>query len=263
MDQIDDNLYVVRQSGVARLDYHLKSIPSYSRVSNFKSFNIPPEIWERILDITCMELLSECNYKILARLLLVSRSYMQKFYYKFFGRDTHILQKISDPDRYFRVSHTLKTLHGIISMVNNSFSNRVELQMDPRCGIFPNPWEIIKVDTLHIKCHATIYTPDAHHFNPHRYQIGQGVAFMDGIITNSVIRATYLRVPTIILRTTGPRGRHHPIMSPMYLTYSQAWKSFKYFLSRGLGDALGVYHAIASTHLPDELIFHGEVIMET
>ncbi len=263
IDQVEDNLFYLKSNGVARLDYHLKEIPSYSRLSNFESFDVPPEIWEKIFDITCKELIQEANFKILARLLQVSKAYMNRVYRKFFGRDTLVCHKVTDRERYFRISHTLALLNSIVSRVYNTLSNRFELRMDPRCGIFPNPWEIVRVCTLQLNHHPTIYAPKKEPFNPHRYQIGQGVAFLDGEITNSVLRAPYMRIPTIILRTTGPRGINFPIMSPLFLNYSQSWRTVATFLSTAFGPALGVYHAIGAQHLPDELIFHGEVIMET
>jgi len=260
-DDFEDNLFYITKKGVSRLTYFLKPVPEYEEKTCLEIFNLPPEIWEKIFDLVVYDFTAEFNYKLLAQLLQVSRPYMVRFYMQFFGRDMLINQEISDIERYYRISQTLYTLERLVTHIYTNFTNRFELRVDNQFNQFPNPWDIFAVTpTIPIRAPKVYNHEKKSLFRPETYQIGPCTAFIKGSKFKAALRATYIRLPTIVLRVT--RSRNLTI-TLTFLKYSHSWNVFNIFLSKGFGPTIGIYHSISLPSLPDEFIFEDEVLVES
>lgn len=224
---------------------------------------MPPEIWEKIFDIVCIDLIKEFNFGILSRFLLVSKKYMILFYNRFFGKDQLITQEITDPERYFRISQTLYTLENVISLFYRGLTNSYILKSDTHSCEFPQPWEILNIIPRNYNHLATIYNPKTKSlWTPKRYFLGDGTSFIRGDITNAVLQAEYFRLPTLIFKVTMP-GSNKPVLTENFLYFSKSWRSFTRLLIAGFGRTVGVYHSIRISSLEDEFIFQDEILIET
>lgn len=260
--QENDNLFFLKDSTYVYLDYELPVPQEYNPHSNFINTTLPPELWEKILDSLVVDYLKEFNFGLLCKLLLVSKNYLRKFYSRFFGRDRLVNHRITIVKKYYRISQTLNLLEQIVFKIYLGMTNTLELLIvqGPSCGIMP--WDIHEVNCLP-QITPLIYDPyKRKEWTPHKFEIGPVSCFIHGKINQSLIEAEYFRLPVIILKVMNINSED-PELTSKFLSHSQSWRSVSRLLAVGFGRNLGIYHYVKTVDLPDNYIFHSQVLFET
>lgn len=262
-DQIDDNLYHITPSSILKISYKLQKAVTYSP-QPIEPINLPAELVIIILDLMMRDFLKSFNYELATELLLVSKTVFMKFYQTYIEPDILVSHSISIGTKFYRMVGLLlaaERMHeklysgrGVIFQLDAFLQAKLKQQV-------PMPWDIMTIKPF-LSLSPPVILEKSTIYSPHILRFSNANAFLGGEFSNSVVSATYFRLPVVVLSLFTFTGVG-PVVTENLIKTSQSWKSLFKILRLGLGTCSGIYHSVNLASLPDEYIFHDEIYIES